>query len=307
MLRKIAIVGANGFVGRHLVELAARHRIEVIGIVRSQAGAGLVREMGGQPALVNGLTADALEALVPRLAGCDGLVYTASVSNGLSGDKTDPSGLTSTIALCLSAGVPRFVFLSGLGTAHYGMNPHCTNSYFLSKLAGEVSLFRSTVKAVVLRPSYIFGTGDEFLTPLIRRMRSSEVIEIPGDGRYRMQPISVQDAASVILGSLASDAPGPAVVDLVGPEPISYRALIDRVATCMKRSIDVRERPIEEALVIARNGDYFGLRAHDLACLLCDEISDSGPARSLSGREFESLDAMIGAVVRETESEGNRP
>jgi nucleoside-diphosphate-sugar epimerase len=307
MLRKIAIVGANGFVGRHLVEVAARGGIEVVGIVRSQAGAKVVTDRGGQPALVTALTTEALESLVPKLFGCDGLVYTASVSNGLSADRTDPSGLESAIALCQSAGVRRLVFLSGLGTAHYGMSRHCTNSYFLSKLAGEVALFRSKLEAVVLRPSYIFGTGDEFLTPLVRQMRSADAIEIPGDGRYRMQPISVQDAAHVVLGSLASEASGPQVVDLVGPEPISYRGLIDRIAAVMKRSIEVRERPVEETLAIARNGDYFGLRPHDLACLLCDEVSDSGPARSLAGRELDALDSVIAEGVRGAEPEGNRP
>jgi uncharacterized protein YbjT (DUF2867 family) len=307
MLRKIAIVGANGFVGRHLVETAASSGIEVVGIVRSPAGADIVRNRGGRPAQVAALTIPALESLVPTLSGCDGLVYTAAVSNGASNDRTEPSALESTIEVCERAGVPQLVFLSGLGIAHYGMNRHCTNSYFLSKMAGEVALFRSNLKAIVLRPSYIFGNGDEFLTPLIQRIRSTGASEVPGDGRYRMQPISVRDCARVVLGSLAAATPGPCVADLVGPEPISYRSLIDRIARTMKRAVETRERPVEEALALARSGGYFGLRPHDLACLLCDEISDAAAVQSLAGRELESLDAIIATVVQETGPDGSRP
>ena len=299
MHSKVAIIGANGFVGRHLVELLALEGRPVLGVVRSDEGARVVRERGGVALRVRDLEASSLGSLGPALEGCSGLVYTASVSAaaGVS-DRTDPSGLLNVLGACRAAGVPRFVFLSGLGIAHYGMNPHCTNPYFLAKMAGEVALFRSDLAVTVLRPSYIFGPGDEFLSPLVGRMLTEPVVEIPGRGDYRLQPISVEDAARGILGAIDGGlVPGARVVDLVGPEIVSYRALMERIASIMGRRVEIRERPVEEAEAQARATGYFGLRPHDLACLLCDEVSAPAPVEALVGRPLETLDRMLERTI----------
>lgn len=298
MLRKIAIVGANGFVGRHILKLAAREGMHALGVVRSEAGAAIVRSLGATSCRVADLEKVATDTLIPALEGSDGLVYTASVvASPRSADRTDPLGLINILAACRAAGVQSVVFFSGLGVAHYGMNPHCTNSYFLAKMAGEVALFRSGLAATVFRPSYIFGAGDEFLSPLCARVAADSVLEIPGRGEYRLQPVSVQDAARAVLGALKQSQKSPRTIDLVGPEILSYRDLVGRVASMMGRRVEILERSVEEALALARSSSYFGLTPQDLACLLCDEVSDPGAVESLVGGELESLDTMIAATL----------
>jgi uncharacterized protein YbjT (DUF2867 family) len=135
-------------------------------------------------------------------------------------------------------------------------------------------------------------------------LASSATIEVPGDGLYRLQPISVRDTARAVATALASSAADPRVVDLVGPEVLSYRALVGRVAAILGRDIDVTERPVDEVLAQARLSGYFGLRPHDLDCLLCDEVSDPGPVESLVGRPLESLDSMIAKAVDELRPSG---
>lgn len=287
-------MGANGFVGRHLVEYASRQGTEVLGVVRSAPGAAVVESLGGRPVRVDDLGREAAEALMGELAACEGLVYTASVSVGPgSSDRTDPAGLVNVIEACRAAGVPRVIFLSGLGIAHYGMNPHCTNPYFLAKMAGEVALLRSGLATTVFRPSYIFGAGDGFLTPLIGRLAASPVIEIPGDGEYRLQPISISDTVRAILGALDPSDTKAQVVDLVGPEIISYRALIGRIASLLGRPMQIQQRSVREALAQSRHSGYFGLRPHDMACLLCDEVSDPGEVEKLVGAKLEPLDSVL--------------
>lgn len=307
MLRKIAIVGANGFVGRHLLELVEKKGIGSVGIVRSSAGAALVQGLGGTPIQVSDLEKGAMTALIPALANCDGLVYTASVSAGPKArDRTDPEGLVNVLAACRAAGVPKFVFFSGLGIAHYGMNPHCTNPYFLAKMAGEVALFRSGLAITVFRPSHLFGVGDEFLSPLISRVAADPIVEIPGDGGYRLQPLAVRDAARAVLGALEQNEASPRVIDLVGPEVLSYRTLIARIASIMGRRIEIRERPVDETLALASESGYFGLRPHDLACLLCDEVSDPGAVESLIAGKLEPLDGVIARTIAALKSSWNQ-
>lgn len=298
MLRKIAILGANGFVGKHILAEAARRGVEAVGVVRSQSAADTVESLGGIPVRVADLQRAETESLVSPLSGCDGLIYTASVSTGTPGaDRTDPAGLANVLAACRGAGVPSVVLFSGLGIGHYGLSRHCTNPYFLAKMAGEVELFRSGLAVMVFRPSYIFGQGDEFLTPLIGRILAEAAIEIPGDGTYRLQPISVVDAARASLAALATSGPSHRVVDLVGPEVLSYRELILRIASAMGKQVGISERPVEEAISLARNSGYFGLRAHDLDCLLCDEIASPRPVTDLLGASLEGLDVVITRTV----------
>ena len=299
MISKIAIVGANGLVGRHTLDRCRRQGVSIVGIVRSEVGAGLVESFGGTAVRIADLGRPAMATLIPALSGCDGLVYTASVSTGTSADRTDPSGLVNVMAACREQGVRRLVFLSGLGIARYGMNVHCTNPYFLGKMAGEVELFRSGLAATVFRPSYILGAGDEFLTPLMARLGRESVIEIPGDGSYRLQPVSARDAAHAILGALERDDLAPRVVDLVGPEIVSYRSLVGRVASIMGRTVEITERAIDQVLFEARESSYSGMTSTDLACLLCDEVSDASATENLAGGTLETLDAMITRIRTE--------
>ena len=294
MLRKIAIIGANGLVGRNVLKLAVSRRIEVVGVVRSERGSDLVRTLGGVPVRVTDLEEAHTRALIPSLQGCDGLIYTASVTTGAAVvDRTDPGGLLNVVGACREAGVSRVLFYSGLGIAHYGMTRHCTSAYFLGKMAGEAALFRSGLSVVVFRPSYVFGYGDEFLTPLLSRMGEGKSVEIPGDGSYRLQPVSVEDAARASLATLERTGISPRVIDLVGPEIVSYRALISRASTLTGKPVEIKERPIDEAIAIARTAGYFGLSSTDLDCLLCDEVGDPGPVAALVGAPLETIDVVI--------------
>lgn len=299
MRGKIAIVGANGFVGRRLLALLVDRGRSVLGIVRSDEDARAVRESGGVPFTAPDLLSSTLESLGPALSNCEALVYTAPVrATKVVEDPTEPSGLLNVLKECRNAGVPKVVFMSGLGVARYGMNPHCTNPYFLAKMAGETALFRSGLSAIAFRPSYIFGSGDRFLSPLAGRIDADPAVEIPGSGEYRLQPISVADAARAIASAVdQKPETSSRVIDLVGPEVLSYRALILRIASYLGRKVNIKERPIEEAVAQARVSGYFGLRPHDLSCLLCDEVSEPSVVRALIGGELETLDAILAETL----------
>ena len=187
-----------------------------------------------------------------------------------------------------------------------GQSSRTTNRYFLSKLEAELEVYRSGVPAVVLRPSYIMGPGDGLTTSLLRELATG-VVEVPGDGRYRMQPIAVTDAAEAALNA-ALDPPQPVgrsahrVIDLVGPEPIGYGRFVERfsdVARAFGHAADfvVRHIPVAEADRQAAAGGYRGMHPDELDCLLCDEVADQAPLADLLGRSLRPLDEAIAAAV----------
>jgi len=299
----IAITGASGFVGRHLVRAAVAAGHQVIGFVRSDRGAGVVREAGGRPEALS----DEPAALTKSLKGCQALVHLAQIGSERDGQTYEAVnvGLTARVVeAAVTAGVSRIVSFSGLGVARYGLSRRVTSRYFLSKLTAETLVFGAGLDAVVFRPSYVVGPGDAFVPALLRAMAAGE-LERPGDGSYRMQPIAVADATALVLKALARSAGGfPTVFDLVGPEAIPYARLLERleaVARSLGRTLRLRVREIEiaEAERRARSPAGFqGMGPDALDCLLCDEVSDPAPLEALLGRVLTPLDEALAAAVQ---------
>ena len=302
MAGRLAVTGANGFVGGHLTRVAASAGWEVVGLVRSESGARAVVEAGGRPVVVGGLE---VEPLARALSGARAVVHLAQVGSergGATFEAVNVEGTRAVVEAAGEAGVRTCVLFSGLGVAHYGMTRRCTNRYFLSKLAAEVVVYRSSLEAVVFRPSYILGAGNSLLPALLRDVAAGEV-ELPGDGLYRMQPIAVADAASAVLAALEPRASSPAVFDLVGPEPISYVDFVARVARAARAeglpaAYRIRTIPVEEADRQAASGGYQGMLSEELDCMLCDELSSAQPLEGLLGRSLMPLDDAVAAAVR---------
>ena len=179
----------------------------------------------------------------------------------------------------VESGATPVVRFSGLGVARYGASARTTNRYFLSKLEAEVEVYRSGVPVVVFRPSYILGPGDGLVTALLEDMAGG-----PGSPK-----VSLIQALTAAL-----DPPQPVgrsphrVIDLVGPEPISYGTFIERfarIALEYGHAVDfaVRHVPVAEADRQAASVGYRGMPPDELDCLLCDEVADAGPLVDSTG------------------------
>ncbi|HVQ29192.1 MAG TPA: NAD-dependent epimerase/dehydratase family protein [Vicinamibacteria bacterium] len=312
MTFRVAVTGANGFVGRNFVRYASALGHEVVGVVRDEAAARSVIADGGLPKVAPELVA---EALRPALEGCRALVHLAHIGSERPGATYEGVNVRGTEAVATAArecGVARVVVFSGLGVAHYGQKARCTNRYFLSKLEAEVALYRSGLEVVVFRPSYLVGPGNSFVAGVLRELATGAV-EQPGDGSFRMQPLAVRDAVALVGAALERPAvpnvhhggPAPLVYDLVGPEPISYRGFLERLARVARAAgkpaeLRIREVPLAEADAQARAGGWHGMPPDELDCVLCDEVSDPAPLEALLGRFLTPLDEALAAAVRGT-------
>ncbi len=222
----VAVVGATGFVGRHLVPhlLAAGHGVRAL----SRSGGRLpgwpadrVRAMAVDVETGTGLDA--------ALAGAEAVVHLVAIprqARGRSFERTNVDGVERVVDAATAAGVPRMVHLSVLGAVD---DPAL--AYLRSKWRGEQIVRGSGLDWVVLRPSLLFGEGDGFFT-LIRTTLtwwSPGVVAIPGDGSARFQPLSVDDLAIAVERSLAEPTRAGAVYELGGPEYLTYRQIVDAV------------------------------------------------------------------------------
>jgi len=230
---KIAVVGATGFVGSHLVPhlIAAGH--EVVGISRDGRR---LSEWGGS---VEARAADVATGigLDKSLAGADAVVHLTAIpreTKGRTFDEINVRGVERVVTAAERAGIRRFVHLSAMGVVD---DPKL--GYLHSKWRGEQAVRTSSLDWVVLRPSLMFGPGDGFFNLVKATLRywSPAVVAIPGKGDARFQPLSVDDLAIGVEKCLTDADRSGSVYELGGPAHVTYREIVDAVmrATGMTR------------------------------------------------------------------------
>ncbi len=105
--------------------------------------------------------------------------------------------------------------------------------YFAGKARVEQAVKDSGMSFAILRPAVFFGGRDVLLNNIAWLLRRLPVFGVPGDGRYRVQPIHVEDFARLAVAQGASRE--DAVLDAVGPEAWPYDDLVRLLARAVGR------------------------------------------------------------------------
>ena len=95
----------------------------------------------------------------------------------------------------------------------------------------------SGISYAILRPAILFGKEDILVNNIAWTLRRLPVFGVFGDGRYRLQPIHVDDLADLAVEHAATRE--NVIVNAIGPETFSYRELV----ACIGDAIG-RRRPI---------------------------------------------------------------
>jgi NADH dehydrogenase len=126
------------------------------------------------------------------------------------------------------AGVRRIVHVSIT-------NPRkgCGLEYFEGKAELEEALAATGIPHSILRPTVLFGREDILINNIAWTLRNFPIFPVFGDGRYRLQPIHVDDLAE--LAVTEAKASGTRLINAIGPETFSYRGLAEAVAAALGR------------------------------------------------------------------------
>lgn len=99
--------------------------------------------------------------------------------------------------------------------------------YFSGKAILENALKASGMSYAILRPTVIFGREDILINNIAWSLRKFPIMGVFGDGKYRLQPIFVDDYAALAVAQGRSRE--NCVVDAIGPETFTYRELLQEV------------------------------------------------------------------------------
>ena len=120
--------------------------------------------------------------------------------------------------------------------------------YYKGKAELEELVKRSGMPYTILRPTVIFGKEDILINNIAWFVRRFPVFGIPGDGRYRVQPIYVEDMAHLIVDAVSRK--DSYVLNAVGPETFTFEELVKLVGEKIGRRARVVHLPARLAYLL---------------------------------------------------------
>jgi NADH dehydrogenase len=280
----IAIAGANGFVGRNVARLFTKKGVQVINIVRKNRTTSV---QSGTMLVSNDLSE---KYLVQRLKKCTALLHFIGQGKQTVQDDYEKVnvGLTkNAINLCKKAGIKKIIYISGLG-----VHKNTTFGYFISKYKAEQEIIHSGLDYTIFRASYIVGKGDPLSQILFKQMKNGK-ITIAGSGNYRIQPIFVEDAGEVFLQAIFNKKLSNKIIDLVGPQTVTYSCFIRDFIRGKK--IKIKKINLEDAYRIALHNKNSNFGIDDLNILVGDHVGNYKKLQKITGIKFRTYQKVLKA------------
>ena len=241
----VLVTGASGFVGRHAVPGFLQRGAAVHALVRDlHKGA----ELAAQGAtLFQGDLLD-LPSLTRAARGCAAVLHLAGLgysSDPSANHRVNVEGSRNLAQACLAEGAHRIVNISSTCAARV-----LQDSYGSSKALAESEFALPGLRVTHLRPTMIYGADSEEFYKFSETIRRSPLVPIPGNGRFRLRPVAVDDAVELFFLVLASEEGVGSTYDVAGPQPISINDFISLVAQAQ----GTRSRPVHVPASLALLG-----------------------------------------------------
>lgn len=188
----VAVIGANGGIGRRLLPRLDEAGHAPIGVVRSEDQFDGVRERGGEPRL-----GDLEGEFAPALEGADAVVFTAGAGGSTGWGKTilvDLWGAERAIRASEARSIDRFVMISSRGADDPERRQGPIKPYIIAKHVADRTLQQSSLDETILRPTRLtdeegtgcvaayFGTDPETGDPIPRADLAQAVVECLNEG-----------------------------------------------------------------------------------------------------------------------------
>ncbi len=215
----VAVTGAFSYTGQYIARQLLNEGKRVITLTRNPEKP---HELQGKvPAFRLDFSNPGL--LREALSQVDILVNTYWVRYNYPGSSFEQAVANTKILLdaAVSAGVRRIVHISV-------SKPDQTKlAYFRGKLETERLVQASGLSYAIIRPTIVFGEEEVLINNITWLLRKMPVFAVPGDGRYRLQPVHVGDVARLAV-SAAADKQNT-IVDAAGPEIFTFVELLERL------------------------------------------------------------------------------
>ena len=278
---QIVITGANGFVARHLRKYLSEKNIKLISISRND-----FKQFKNELKIVSKNYDE--KSLLPKIQNSDAIIHLVGIGKQSFKTNYDVVNVEFTkhiVNLTKKAKINKFVFTSGLG-----VTPNSSLGYFISKYKAERLIVNSGLNYTIFRPSYIVGKDDLFTKYLKKQIKKKKIV-IPGSGTYTIQPIYIIDVVKIILQSVLQTKFRNKIIDLVGPDCITFEQYVKLFSKGTKTSIEKTNLENVYHNAITNSKSDFGV--DDLNILIGSFKGNHNKLRKITKMKFHSVMELL--------------
>ncbi|MGC9219840.1 MAG: NAD(P)H-binding protein [Solirubrobacteraceae bacterium] len=296
---RILITGITGAVGSELAPqlLARGHQLR--GLTRDPQAAG---HSGRVPQDVELVAGDATTGagLDHACADCDVAYYLLHSMEHAAGASFADLEQRSAENFARAAGphgagIRRIIYLGAMEPPAGEFSAHMA-----SRLRVEQIVTQAADQSVALRASIVIGPKSRSFRLLVRLIERMPVLILPEWQRHRTAPVDQRDVTAALAAAADTDLSGPAeVLDLAGPDIVSYGQLIQRICDLMLVYRPVVKLPdLSLTPIASRISALIAQEQHELVgplmeSLRTDLLPTNPDALARFGRRRHSLNAAI--------------
>ena len=240
------ILGGGGFIGRYLVRNLTKKNYRCIittrkafqkGYLKTQATPGSIELLDWNP---NNFS-DLKEAIKNSdvVVNLIGILFENRKQKFYNIHSKIPEAVAK---ICSESDVKKFIHVSAIGA-----NDKSKSLYQKSKFLGEQKTLENFKKTVIIRPSVVCGTEDNF-TNLFSKLSILPIIPVVGKN-YKFQPILVSDVASSILKAIETKNNESKIYEIGGPKIISFGDMVKSILSTINKKRFVVEMPMAIAKI----------------------------------------------------------
>jgi len=274
---RIAVTGSNGFVAKHTRNLLNQKGVKLYGISRKNFSNYKSESKIISPTI-------SINDISRKIKNCNALIHLIGTGKQTIDSTYKSINLDLTkkiIEICKKSKIKKIVYISGLGVSNNSIS-----SYFISKYKAEQEIINSGLDYTILRASYIIGKNDPLAINLTNQIQTSKII-IPGKGNYHLQPIFVKDVAEIIYYSAISKKFSNKIIDLVGPEKITFKDFVNLFKG--KRKIKIENVELEHVYRDALHNPNSNYGIDDLNIMIGDYTGNHNKLKKLTRLKFKKF------------------
>jgi NADH dehydrogenase len=240
------ILGGGGFIGRYLVRNLSKKNYRCIittrkafqkGHLKTQGTPGSIELLDWNPNNFNELKEAIKNSdIVINLIG---ILYETRNQKFYNIHSNIPEAVAK---ICSEADVKKFIHVSAIGA-----NEKSKSLYQKSKFLGEINALKNFKNTIIVRPSVVCGTEDNF-TNLFSKLSFLPIIPVVGIN-YKFQPILVTDVADSIVQAIEMKDNEGKIYEIGGPKIISFGDMVRTILKTINKKRFVVEMPMSIAKI----------------------------------------------------------
>ena len=240
------ILGGGGFIGRYLVRNLTKKNYRCIistrkafqkGYLKTQATPGAIELIDWK----SNNFSEIKEAIKNSdvVINLIGILYETRKQKFYNIHSDIPEAISK---ICSLSDVKKFIHVSAIGASETSKS-----LYQKSKFQGEIKALNNFKNSIIIRPSVVCGTEDNF-TNLFSKLSILPIIPVVGIN-YKFQPILVTDVADAIVHAIETNGNEGKIYEIGGPKVISFGDMVKSILKTINKKRFVVQMPMPIAKI----------------------------------------------------------